>query len=70
LGKETMMALRDRIGTLRTRHAEIDEAIRTENARPHPDEGHLADLKRQKLRLKDQIALMAQGNPPPDQAQL
>ena len=53
------MALQDRIETLRVRHAELEEAVRCETARPLPDEQHLADLKRQKLRLKDMIELMA-----------
>jgi len=60
-GEETTMTLQDRMETLRVRHAELEEAVRCESARPLPDEQHLADLKRQKLRLKDMIALLAHG---------
>ncbi len=56
------MTLQDRMGTLRVRHAELEDAVRSESARPLPDEQHLADLKRQKLRLKDMIALMAHSD--------
>jgi hypothetical protein len=52
------MALHDRIETLRFKHAELDEAVRFENARPLPDEQRLTDLKRQKLRIKDMIAVL------------
>ena len=52
------MALQDRIETLRVRHAELEEAVRNEVARPLPDEQLLSDLKRQKLRIKDMIAML------------
>ena len=54
------MALQDRIETLRVRHAELEEAVRHEIARPLPDEQLLSDLKRQKLRIKDRIAMLLQ----------
>ena len=54
------MALQDRIETLRVRHAELEEAVRHEIARPLPDEQLLSDLKRQKLRIKDMIAMLLQ----------
>ncbi len=41
---------------LRERHAELQRQIDTEYERPAPDEIHLHELKREKLRLKDQIA--------------
>ena len=45
----------ERIETLRERHATLDAAITEENQRPHPDEVRINELKREKLRLKDQI---------------
>jgi hypothetical protein len=45
----------DRIETLRARHRSLEEAIGQENSRPLPSEETLTDLKRQKLRIKDQI---------------
>ena len=50
------MALQDRIESLRIRHAELDAAVRAEIARPLPNDRQLADLKRQKLRIKDLIS--------------
>ncbi|CCG07628.1 YdcH family protein [Pararhodospirillum photometricum] len=43
---------------LRTRHAEIDLLVEKEEARPVPDLLMVAQLKRQKLRIKDEIASM------------
>lgn len=41
---------------LTARHAEIEARIATENARPHPDETIIAQLKKAKLRIKDSLA--------------
>jgi hypothetical protein len=54
--KGTIMSLQDRIETLRTKHADLEIALRHEIARPLPDEQSLTDLKRQKLHIKDMIA--------------
>jgi hypothetical protein len=43
---------------LRERHAELQRQIDDEYQRPSPDDIHLHELKREKLRLKDQIARM------------
>lgn len=50
------MALEDQdaqIEKLKADHAGLEQEIETELARPYPDSQHLADLKRQKLRIKD-----------------
>lgn len=44
-----------RIESLRSKHAEIEMALVTEARRPLPDENLLLTLKRQKLRIKDEI---------------
>jgi hypothetical protein len=49
------MTVHDRILSLKAKHAELDEAIEIENNRPLPDELLLHDLKRRKLRIKDEI---------------
>jgi hypothetical protein len=49
------MSLQDRIETLRARHRSLEEAIDEETSRPLPNVETLADLKRQKLRIKDEI---------------
>lgn len=45
----------DRIETLKHKHAAIEAALQMENARPHPDDDLVSQLKRQKLKLKDTI---------------
>ncbi|MCC7274334.1 MAG: YdcH family protein [Alphaproteobacteria bacterium] len=50
------MATLDRIEALRRQHTTLDTQIDEEKHRPHPDDAVLAELKRQKLRIKDTIA--------------
>ena len=49
------MSLQDRIESLRARHASLEQAIDKEISRPLPNRDVIADLKRQKLRIKDEI---------------
>jgi len=42
--------------SLLTKHASLERAIDEENHRPYPDEFRLTELKREKLRIKDEIA--------------
>ena len=49
------MSLQDRIETLRARHAHLEIEIDRENSRPLPNRETIIDLKRQKLRIKDEI---------------
>ena len=49
------MSLHDRIEALREKHASLDRAIDEENHRPLPSQETIHDLKRQKLRIKDEI---------------
>lgn len=44
-----------RIESLRTKHADLDTMLESETRRPLPDPSLIADLKRQKLRIKDEI---------------
>lgn len=46
-----------RLHALEARHAEIDRLIHDEGHRPKPDTVTLATLKKQKLRLKEEILL-------------
>ncbi|MGH7073117.1 MAG: YdcH family protein, partial [Stellaceae bacterium] len=43
---------------LRARHKSLEEAITTETHRPFPNVALVADWKRQKLRIKDEIVEM------------
>ncbi len=44
-----------RIQSLNARHAEIEARLEEETHRPLPDAFMISDLKRQKLRIKDEI---------------
>lgn len=46
----------DYLATLAARHAGLERAIQEEAGRPAPDGLSLTDLKRRKLRVKDEIA--------------
>ncbi|MGH6982197.1 MAG: YdcH family protein [Stellaceae bacterium] len=50
------MTAQDQIEDLRAKHRSLEEAIHDETDRPLPDTERVADWKRQKLRIKDQIA--------------
>ena len=40
---------------LMSKHANLDARISEENLRPHPDDTLLAKLKKEKLRLRDEM---------------
>ena len=50
------MNAEEHVTSLRSKHAMIEAAIEEENQRPHPDELRITELKREKLRIKDEIA--------------
>jgi hypothetical protein len=56
LQKEHGMPLESHLAELERRHAALDRDIAQEWARPGADEVKLAELKRRKLQLKDEIA--------------
>jgi hypothetical protein len=49
------MAISERLESLRERHAHLEREIDQENQRPHPDDYVINQLKREKLRIKDEI---------------
>ena len=49
------MSLQERIEALRQQHAALDRAIDEESRHPFPNQDAISDLKRQKLRIKDEI---------------
>jgi len=53
------MTADDRLESLRMKHERLEEMIEEENQRPHPDDFRVADLKKEKLRVKDEIAQIA-----------
>ena len=44
-----------RLTSLTSKHADIEREIDAENAKPAPDEVRMGALKKQKLRLKDEM---------------
>ncbi|MFQ5764588.1 MAG: YdcH family protein [Rhodospirillales bacterium] len=50
------MSLDERIDALKTKHQALEAAIEEENNRPQPDDFQIASLKKQKLRIKDELA--------------
>lgn len=50
----------ERIESLKSKHANLEQKIHKEETRPSPDEALLNALKKQKLAIKDEMnALMA-----------
>ncbi len=52
------MGLEERVESLKVKHQALEAAIDEENNRPHPDDLHLVTLKKQKLRIKDELATL------------
>ena len=50
------MTVAEHVEALRAKHAALKHSVEEENQRPHPDEFRIAELKREKLRIKDEIA--------------
>ncbi len=49
------MTIDERINALKSKHADLEHALDEESQRPLPDFVVLTDIKRQKLRIKDEI---------------
>jgi len=56
------MALKAHLQSLNTRHQELESLLSTEMKHPQPDDTRLVELKRLKLRIKDQIERLRQGS--------
>jgi len=57
------MRLDARIASLNTRHAALEQRIFQEDLRPKPDSETLARLKREKLRLKEEMERLRSSAP-------
>ncbi|MEC9345142.1 MAG: YdcH family protein [Pseudomonadota bacterium] len=53
------MTAKPSFSQLKRRHAELEAQIADEEARPHPDDSHVAQLKKRKLYLKDEMERLA-----------
>jgi len=52
------MSVNDHVSALRTRHAELEAKLDEEQAYAHPDVDMITALKKQKLRIKDELATL------------
>ncbi len=53
------MSVTEHLESLKAKHLDLEHLIEQEEARPRPDEVKLHELKRQKLRIKDEIAQLS-----------
>lgn len=53
------MAFEDRIEALRMRHAALETELKAETQRPSPDDIVIVGIKKEKLRLKDEMSRLA-----------
>jgi hypothetical protein len=49
------MSLKERMDSLKARHAAVDAQIQDEVQRPLPNSDEITRLKREKLRIKDEL---------------
>lgn len=49
------MAVAERVQSLKAKHEDLDRVLHMESCRPMPDAMTLAQLKKEKLRLKEEI---------------
>ena len=54
------MTQTNQVEALKIKHSELEALIEKENSRPHPDDAIVSQLKRQKLRIKDELAQMGE----------
>ncbi len=52
------MNTRERILLLQNKHSDLDQELLRENKYPYPDDLIISDLKRKKLRIKDELILL------------
>lgn len=55
------MSAAEHIAALKAKHAELEQMLQDEVNHPHPNDVLIADIKKQKLRIKDQLAQLG-GN--------
>ncbi len=50
------MSLHDRIESLKAKHADLETALESQTRSLNPDNSQIKDLKRRKLRIKDELS--------------
>ena len=56
------MSMHDYVESLRSKHAHLEQEIDEELHRPLPDQSVLTRLKREKLRIKDEIVRLGRDS--------
>ena len=64
------MTMQDYAESLRSKHAHLERQIDDEMHRPLPDQSVLSRLKREKLRLKDEMARLDEPHDSPSAREL
>ena len=62
------MTMQDYVESLRSKHAHLERQIDDEMHRPLPDQSVLSRLKREKLRIKDEMARLDDSHAHPAMA--
>ena len=52
------MSAEERIAVLKAKHSELDTELKNESGRPIPDQQLISQIKKQKLRIKDELAAL------------
>jgi hypothetical protein len=60
------MPMQEHVESLRSKHARLEELIQEELHRPLPDQGVISRLKKEKLRIKEQIERIRGAQTRPD----
>jgi len=55
------MTAGEQIEALKARHAQLENRLEEETKRPHPDPLAVAQIKKEKLRLKDELQRLDAG---------
>ena len=53
---EGQMSDKEQMIALKAKHSDLENALRIEISRPQPDQAVVSQIKKQKLRIKDEIA--------------
>jgi len=56
------MAVASHLDALKAKHADLEARIADEERRPHPDDVVIHELKKMKLRIKDQLTEIARAS--------
>lgn len=50
------MSMQNRIESLKVKHANLEDVLASKNSLPNTSDAEMAELKRQKLAIKDELA--------------